>query len=215
METNLMDSLQKFLKYLNREPAQESITPTPDKRAHTVTISHVEMTLDELYFGRWSTKNFQWTQIGNEIMGCITLEVMHPITNEVITRTGSASVVIMVDRAPDNLHGVERNQWALNPNNKKPNALDLAAGKLKSECVKNAAQSLGKIFGRDLNRQIVDVYQPYKIQLPEATMKKIENDIALGVDEFEIREGIDKLGELITEPQKQHILALLNKRNNE
>ena len=46
-------------------------------------------------------------------------------------------------------------------------------------------------------------------------MKKIENDIALGVDEFEIREGIEKLGELITEPQKQHILALLNKRNNE
>jgi hypothetical protein len=215
METNLMDSLQKFLKYLNREPSPESITPTPDKRAHTVTISHVEMTLDELYFGRWSTKNFQWSQIGNEIMGSITLEVMHPITNECITRTGSASIVIMVDKAPDNLTSVERNRWALNPDNKKSNALDLAAGKLKSECVKNAALSLGKIFGRDLNRQIVDMYQPYKLQLPEATMKKIENDIKLGVDEFEIRNGIEQLGDLITEPQKQHIFALLNNRNNE
>ena len=95
------------------------------------------------------------------------------------------------------------------------NALDLAAGKLKSECVKNAALSLGKIFGRDLNRQIQDVYQPYKLQLPEATMKKIENDIKLGVDEFEIRNGIEQLGDLITEPQKQHIFALLNNRNNE
>ena len=109
----------------------------------------------------------------------------------------------------------ERNRWALNPDNKKSNALDLAAGKLKSECVKNAALSLGKIFGRDLNRQIQDVYQPYKLQLPEATMKKIENDIKLGVDEFEIRSGIEQLGDLITEPQKQHIFALLNNRNNE
>ena len=66
-----------------------------------------------------------------------------------------------------------------------------------------------------MNRQIVDEYRPFKLQLPESTMKKIENDIKLGVDEFEIRQGMEDLGELITESQKQHIIALLNNRNNE
>ena len=215
METNLMDSLQKFMKHLNREPARESIAPTPDNRAHTVTISHVEMTLDELYFGRWSTTNFTWSAIGNEVQGSLTLRVHHPVTNEVIERTGAASVVIMVDKAPEGISGAERNKWALNPENKKPNALDMAFPKLKAECLKNAAQSLGKIFGRDMNRKIVDDYKPFKIQLPESTMKKIENDIKLGVEEFEIREALDQLGELVTDQQKQHIFGLLNNRNNE
>ena len=86
---------------------------------------------------------------------------------------------------------------------------------LKAECLKNAAQSLGKIFGRDMDRKIVDDYRPFKLQLPESTMKKIENDIRLGVDEFEIRQGIEQLGELVSEQQKQHIFGLLNNRNNE
>lgn len=32
--------------------------------------------------------------------------------------------------------------------------------KLKAECLKNAAQSLGKIFGRDLNRKQKDTFNP-------------------------------------------------------
>jgi hypothetical protein len=136
-----MDSLQKFMKHLNREPARESIAPTPDNRAHTVTISHVEMTLDELYFGRWSTTNFTWSAIGNEVQGSLTLKVHHPVTNEVIERTGAASIVITVDKAPEG--------------------------------------------------------------------------IKLGVEEFEIREAMDQLGDLVTDQQKQHIFGLLNNRNNE
>jgi hypothetical protein len=46
-------------------------------------------------------------------------------------------------------------------------------------------------------------------------MKKIENDIKLGVEEFEIREALDQLGDLVTDQQKQHIFGLLNNRNNE
>ena len=114
----------------------------------------------------------------------------------------------MVDKAPEGISGAERNKWALNPENKKPNALDMAFPKLKAECLKNAAQSLGKIFGRDMNRKIVDEYRPFKLQLPESTMKKIENDIRLGVEEFEIREAMDQLGDLVSEQQKQHIFLL-------
>ena len=42
--------------------------------------------------------------------------------------------------------------------------MDLAFGKLKAECLKNAALSLGKVFGRDLNRKNKDTYKPFKLK---------------------------------------------------
>lgn len=42
--------------------------------------------------------------------------------------------------------------------------MDLAFGKLKAECLKNAALSLGKVFGRDLNRVNKDSYKPFKLK---------------------------------------------------
>jgi hypothetical protein len=81
----------------------------------------------------------------------------------------------MVDRAPQNLDNVERNRWALNADNKKPNALDLAFPKLKTECIKNAALSLGKLFGRDLNRKNADVYKAFNLKgkLPQGADKDV------------------------------------------
>jgi hypothetical protein len=219
MNPENIDSLQKFQSRLNAEPRQESVESTPDKKASTVVISHIEMTLDTLFFGQWSTENFKWNAIANEVQGSLELVVIHPVTGMEIRRTGAASIVIMVDRVPDGVIGVERNQWALNPSNKKANALDMAFPKLKAECLKNAAQSLGKVFGRDLNRKNKDTYKPYKITqkdvtvnaLPESTMKMIESAIVRGEDEFEIRQAMDQLGDLITEEQRNHINSLFSK----
>lgn len=209
-----LEQLQRFTARLNSEPTTDSLEPTPDNRAKTVTISHIEMTLDELFFGQWSTANFTWSAIANEVQGSLTLEVIHPVSGQKITRVGAASVVIMVDKAPQGIEGQERNQWALNPMNKKPNALDMAFPKLKAECLKNAAQSLGKIFGRDVNRKKFDVYKPFRIapELPAATMLKIESDIANGVAEFDIRNALEILGTQVSQEQKEHINNLLNNR---
>lgn len=153
--------IENFHRVLNSEPPRESIFKTPDQKADDLPISYVEMTLDELFFGQWSVKNFTTKLIANEVVGELELEVFHPITQVWIIRTGSAAIQIMVDKAPQNLTGQDRNNWALNPQNKKPNALDMAYPKLKAECIKNAAKSLGKIFGRDLNRRDrVDTYRP-------------------------------------------------------
>jgi hypothetical protein len=157
-------SFQKFQGLLNDEPPADAIDKTPDGNAKTVLISHVEMTLDELFFGQWSTRNFTSKLIANEVCGELELCCLHPVTGREIIRTGSAAIQIMVDKLNDQqkatMSSQQRNQWALDPSNKKPNALDLAYPKLKAECLKNAAQSLGKIFGRDLNRKRSDSYKP-------------------------------------------------------
>lgn len=213
-----VDSLQKFQLRLNSEPPQDSLSPTPDGKAQTVTISHIEMTLDELFFGQWSTHNFTWSAIANEVQGALELHVTHPVTGQILTRIGAGSVVIMVDKVPDEIkdNPQARNQWALNGANKKSNALDLAFPKLKAECLKNASQSLGKIFGRDVNRKIRDTYKPLRIstglhELPPSTMLKIKEAIELGAEEFEIRQAIELVKDLISPDQLTEIETLLIK----
>jgi hypothetical protein len=211
-----MAQIQKFTQRLNSQPDPLSIEQTPDRKASTVVISHIEMTLDELFFGQWKTENFKWSPVANEIQGALELVVIHPVTGYEIRRTGAASIVIMVDRAPENLAGQERNQWALNPSNKKPNALDMAFGKLKSECLKNAAQSLGPIFGRDLNRKNKDVYKPFKIpsagELPEALIARLEVGILNG--DPQAAEAIKALEAHLSPEQKTNLQTLLIQKEN-
>ena len=152
--------LQNLTDLLNRKPNPSEIKKTPDGKANSIPISFIEMSLDEIFFGLWETDNFKWNTVANEIVGSINLIVTHPITGKVMKRVGAAAIQIMVDKAPETLVGSDRNKWALNLENKKPNALDLGFPKLKAECLKNAAQSLGKLFGRDLNRKDTDEYNP-------------------------------------------------------
>lgn len=165
--------LQGFLSKLNSAPAPESIDKTADGKANTILISHIETTLDEYFFGLWCTENMRIQIVGNEIVGMMDLKVLHPTAGIWITRQGAASITIMVDAVPESLKWAQgdskevadlkakqRNAWALDMENKKSNALDMGFPKLKAELLKNAANSLGKMFGRDLNRKKQDVYQP-------------------------------------------------------
>lgn len=209
-----MDALQRYQQRLNADPDPAGIESTPDRKALTLVISHVETTLDEMFFGHWRTEGFTWQTISNEVTGSLELVVIHPITGMEIRRTGAASVIITMDRAPEGLLGPDRNRWALNPENKKPNALDLAFPKLKTECIKNAAQSLGKLFGRDLNRRNADQYRPFKIapavqSLPESTFAKIKDAIANGEDTQQVNEAMAALSKWMSEDQKNELNNLM------
>lgn len=155
-------NLQNFLIKLNSNPSTESMDKTADGKAHTILISHIEMLLDEYFFGLWETENFKWSVVANEIVGSIDLCFYHPTAGIRMKRTGAAAIQIMVDKVPDDIKDQPKlkNAWALNPENKKSNALDMSFPKLKAECLKNAANSLGKLFGRDINRKKQDNYKP-------------------------------------------------------
>lgn len=216
-----INALQKFTSRLNSMPDISGVEATPDRKAHTLVISHVEMTLDELFFGQWKTENFKWSAIANEVQGSLELCVIHPVTGYEIRRTGAASVIIMVDKVPDEIkdNAQQRNRWALDSNNKKPNALDMAFPKLKAECLKNAALSLGKVFGRDMNRANKDEYKPFKLpslqgapQLPQSSLDSMLEAIERGEDEYLIREAMVLLKDVITPEQNTILDNALKKR---
>ena len=190
-----LEALHKFQQMLNAEPDPLGVESTPDKKAQTLVISHVETTLDELFFGHWRTENFKWAVLANEVQASLELVVIHPISGYELKRTGAASVIIMVDKVPDNVFGSDRNRWALNPDNKKANAMDLAFGKLKTECLKNAALSLGKVFGRDLNRKNKDNYKPFKLK--GALGRGHEQDVAYVRDLIEVAPDANTLNKIM------------------
>lgn len=144
-------ALQNFIEKLNREPNPTEFEKTPDGRAQYLPVSFVEMTLDEIFLGQWELSDVQYSQIFNEVVGSGILTVFNPITNKPLRRAGFGAVVITQDKdaaiADFNI-------------TKKKNALDLTFPKLKAEILKNAASSLGKVFGRDINRKQRDVFKP-------------------------------------------------------
>jgi hypothetical protein len=199
--------LQDFLKRLNRDPDPAELDKTPDGKAKVLPISFVEMTLDEIFLGQWSTENFKTSLTINEVVGELELVVIHPVSGLAIRRVGAASIIIQVDKVPDNITGQARNEWALSPSNKKYNALDLGYPKLKAECVKNAAQSFGKIFGRDLNRKKTDSLQQEYKRLSDIGFNALLERAEKG-DTEAVR--LAETNFILSDTQKQILVGIIN-----
>lgn len=157
-EVSNYQALENFTKLVNTPPPASSIQKTPDGKAETMGISFVETKLDEIYLRQWGTEDVHVVQVANEILVYLTLWVIDPLTKLKITRVGFAAVQITTDACPDNIKSdyKAKNAWSLDMQNKKPNAMYLAFPKARSMAIKNAAVTLGKTFGRDLNRKFED-----------------------------------------------------------
>lgn len=156
-DNDIRGRLQGFSKILNEKPDQKSIKENPfANKAKYLPISFIEMKLDEMFFGLWQTENFKSQVVVNEIIGQIDLLVYHPVIKSWIRRTGTASTPIQMQRG-SGITEVEK---------KIHNTLVKDYPHLKTECIKNAAKSFGKAFGRDLNREFEDQYVPL-LRMPE------------------------------------------------
>ncbi len=179
-----MEALRAFALKLNSEPDPSWIEATPDGKAKTLNISFVETNLDTIFECCWGTRNFVTKTIANEVVGELEFYFLHPILNREFTRVGAAAIQITVDalskEVKDRMTKQQINLHALNPENKKSNALDLGYGKLKAECLKNATQSLGKLFGRDLNRKRVSKPVPKLLQATDGLVNQIKEAISKG-----------------------------------
>lgn len=155
---NPIKELQTFIKEINIEPETKGVKINAmANNSKYLPISFIEMTLDELFFGLWNTKNFNYQVVANEIVGSIDLEYFHPVGKTWITRTGVGAVMIQQNK------GSELTDY----NSKIKNTLVKDFPHLKAECLKNAAKGISKLFGRDLNRKEEDEYTPFYAEYTE------------------------------------------------
>jgi len=192
-------SIENFQKLLNLNPHKGEVkTNDQAKGAKYLSIGTIERLLDENFSGLWSTENFRWEVVANEIIGTIDLKVFNPAVKTWITRTGSAATMILTQK--DKPTTVEF---------KIKNTLVKDFPHLKAECIKNAAKTLGVRFGRNLNRNQDDEPAYLSESLPELSSmqsqafemlesSKLSDDFRGKVSKKILRATTETLSEIIT-----------------
>jgi len=176
---------QNFLKLLHKSPDVKNLKV--NKAANNskyLPISFLEMKLDEMFFGLWQTRGFTYQNIANELVGSLELIFFHPVIKEWIVRTGAGAVQIQMKSKEKGGSGD-----ITNIKDKYINTLTKDFPHLKAECFRNACLSIGKSFGRDLNREFEDQYDPL-IKPPKES--DIEVAIKNVIAELDIYSGKDK-----------------------
>lgn len=201
-EMAFLNRCQNVSNLLNSQVEKKHLKKHPLVDSHYLPISYMEMMLDEYFFGLWGTENFHWQIVANEIVASLELVVYHPVLKQWLKRTGAAAHQIMCDAIPrEEKEAMSRrqiNEYSTDLGNKKPAALTMGGfAALKAECFTNAVLSLGKVFGRDVNR---DAKSPdYMPTIKDPQERKEELRQAIGYllnenqDEEEKQQIIDKI----------------------
>lgn len=201
------NALQELLYTLQEEPKPEEIK-AQDGRLY-VPIGFIEAKLDKIFHGLWKTENVQTTVIGNEV--CMTLELhvfFYPI-NQWVVRTGAGAAMIQQRGDWD---AVNKKKVPARPSDvdaKISNTLAKDYPHAKAEAFKNAARSLGRCFGRDLNRDADK--KVLEVNLPAAGIDEKKRVSAM----IEQAQSIQELGEVWELAGNTGLVKMFNLRKGE
>ena len=143
--------IQNFHTILNKPPNNNNVAINKFAgNSKYLPISFLEMNLDEMFFGLWQTKNFEHSVIANEVVCSLELEYFHPSAQTWLTRVGVGAAMIQQSKDSD----------ITDLSAKIKNTLTKDFPHAKAQAFRNACLSIGKSFGRDLNREYEDTYSP-------------------------------------------------------
>ena len=189
----VLAELNRFNSVINAEPKADEIKVNKfANNSKYIPIGILENKLDEMFNGLWQTENFKSQVIGNEIVGSIDLLVYHPVLNFWLKRTGTAGVMIRFKKDTD----------FTDIRNKIINTLVMDYPHLEALCINSAVRKLGKVFGRDLNRDFEDDYKNFVVYLETETVERIKEEIGIIKERFSIKEFPDNCKELLRRYQK-------------
>lgn len=134
----------KLNELLNMQPHQSWLKQRPAGKGQGkyMPIDKIELLLTSI-FQRWYVEVKQTQFIGNSVVVTITLHYWVPGFNEWRKTDGVGAAPLQVDSGAD----------ATDASALKSSAVQMAAPMAKTYAIKDAAQSLGAIFGRDVNRK--------------------------------------------------------------
>jgi len=143
---------------LNQNPPKEWIKIHPfifnkDDKGKSIPYLYiprerVEYVLSRIYV-KWWLEIKSVSLIGNSVVSIVRLYVKNPINQEVEFQDGVGASPIQTDK----------NAGAIDFNQMKTGAIQIAAPSSETYAFKDAAEKLGKLFGKDLNVRDID-YNP-------------------------------------------------------
>lgn len=156
----------EFLKIVNQEPPQQFVKEHPiAKGVKYIPIDKIELMLTKI-FQHWYVELLREAVMLNAISVSVRLHYKHPVTSEWQHQDGVGAVGIQTDagKAASDLSAI------------KQNAVMLALPAAKSFAMKDAAEHIGKVFGRDLNRKDTMAFSPsYSTQQGKTILTKQRN----------------------------------------
>lgn len=168
----VFEKMGELKSVLNQEPNKAWVKNHP--YAHGVVylpIDKVETMLD-MIFQQWRVEILSISQLAQSICCTIRLHYLNPITKEWSYHDGVGAVPLKTDKGFS----------AADLSHIKSDAVATGAPAAKSFAIKDAAEHLGKLFGRDLNRKDAVAYM--NLYAPEQTDWKKELGEAKTLDEL-------------------------------
>lgn len=147
---------------LNQPPHQSWIKKHPMTKTDYLPVDKVEFMLTRI-FGEWRLEIKEIKPAFNSMLALVRLHYRHPITAEWMYHDGTGAMPIQTDagKSAADLGAI------------KSAAVQMAAPGAVSYALKDAAEHLGALFGRDLNRKdtvlFAGAYTP--AETPEAPVK--------------------------------------------
>lgn len=131
-----------FLTLVNQPPHQSWIKKHPITKGEYIPIDKIEFMLTRI-FQQWRCEVLTVQSLFQSIQVTVRLHYRVPTTGEWTYQDGVGAAPIQTDagQSASNLAAI------------KANAVQIATPSAKSYALKDAAEHIGKLFGRDLNRK--------------------------------------------------------------
>lgn len=146
--------------------------PTSWLKKHPIIKDHWYIPIDRVenlltvIFQEWKAEVIEFKQLFNSVSVHVRLHYRHPVTREWSYHDGLGAVGVQTDKG----------EAASNLNAIKQDAVTKALPSAKSFAIKDAADHLGKLFGRDINRKDNIEFKPaYNTKWTQITDKEAQN----------------------------------------
>lgn len=191
---------EELLTVINTHPRKEWIKKHPfNKKVDYLPVGKIEMLLDQI-FGIWDFTVVDYKLIGNAVTVHIKLKVKNPKTGDWIERDGLGAVPLELEATEYDKAGNVTKQGAKHACDfEKLNRMAIMKNlpAAKSFALKDAADTLGNLFGRSLNRDKED----FKPIAGEAKQNVYTIEMENKIDSFENPED---LTEYVMEMEHMH-----------
>lgn len=163
----------QFLQVVNIDPPKEWVKDHPiAKGVKYMPIERIELLLTRI-FQEWKVEILREGQLANSLYVTVRLHFKDPIDGEWRWQDGTGAAPIKTDK------GENASNMAAIKNDAVMTGLPAA----ESFAVKDAAEKIGRLFGKDLNRKDVAGFTPsYDTQSAKIKITKAKNAIKEKLD---------------------------------
>lgn len=216
---NLRAKIDNLNRFLNQDPDPGQIrTNKYANNTHYLPIGYLENKLDEI-FQVWEDDIKEVKILGNSIAVTITVSVLNPVTGTFIKRAGVGAMPIELqadkrDRAGNLIEEGAVNALDFEKIQSKAIQKNLPAA--KAYAFKNAVQSLGRAFGRSLNRTDETYFEPMYAKR-SSTKGEITPEVEIVIEEVNQARDLVELQKVWAKNQdlasnKHLVNAVVNKQ---